>query len=392
MYQIADHVFLLVYCLLSLALIPQNDFFIIAFLFSLFAASSMYALDRRDIRFCLLLPYGALSWFVPEFLLFLPLIAYDLPPLLKERKLTSFLPPLLPAASFVYHAGRRTFPAGNMQGNTGVLLFVLTGCCISLLLQHKTHCLEALRLDYLRTRDDDTEIQLLLQEKNRSLQEKQDYEIYAATLRERNRIAREIHDNVGHMLTRSILMVGALKAVYKTNGQPEAPKASDMLTSSLDQLETTLSSAMDSIRSSVHDLHDSSVNLQDSLESLIRHFTFCPVKLHYQMSPETPQNVKYCFIAIAKEALANMARHSNATAAKLSVLEHPGFYQMIIHDNGTTAAGQIFSLQESGESSSFGMGLSNMQNRVLGLGGIFRIHTENGFCIYITIPRKELRP
>ena len=32
--------------------------------------------------------------------------------------------------------------------------------------------------------------------------EKQDYEIYLATLRERNRIAREIHDNVGHMLSK----------------------------------------------------------------------------------------------------------------------------------------------------------------------------------------------
>ncbi|MFR3322094.1 MAG: histidine kinase [Lachnospiraceae bacterium] len=31
-------------------------------------------------------------------------------------------------------------------------------------------------------------------------------------MRERNRIAREIHDNVGHMLTRAILMVGASRA------------------------------------------------------------------------------------------------------------------------------------------------------------------------------------
>ena len=39
-----------------------------------------------------------------------------------------------------------------------------------------------------------------MREKNRKLLEEQDTEIYMATLKERNRIAREIHDNVGHML------------------------------------------------------------------------------------------------------------------------------------------------------------------------------------------------
>ncbi len=59
-----------------------------------------------------------------------------------------------------------------------------------------------------RIQDDSSEERtLLLSQKNKALQEKQDYEIYNATLKERNRIAREIHDNVGHVLSRSILMM-----------------------------------------------------------------------------------------------------------------------------------------------------------------------------------------
>ena len=54
-----------------------------------------------------------------------------------------------------------------------------------------------------------------LQKKNKALQEKQNYEIYAATLRERNRIAREIHDNVGHLLSRTILLTGAAKTLNR---------------------------------------------------------------------------------------------------------------------------------------------------------------------------------
>lgn len=64
-------------------------------------------------------------------------------------------------------------------------------------------------------RDTDTELKLVMEQRNRELLEKQDNEIYLATLRERNRIAREIHDNVGHMLSRSILQVGALATIVR---------------------------------------------------------------------------------------------------------------------------------------------------------------------------------
>ena len=97
-----------------------------------------------------------------------------------------------------------------------------------------------------RTQDDSKERSLLLSQKNKALQEKQDYEIYNATLKERNRIAREIHDNVGHVLSRSILMVGAAKIINKDPG----------MTAMLKNLEDSLNHAMNSIRNSVHDLHD----------------------------------------------------------------------------------------------------------------------------------------
>ena len=99
------------------------------------------------------------------------------------------------------------------------------------------------------------------------LLEKQDYEIQVATLNERNRIAREIHDSVGHLLSRSILQLGALKAVHRQ--EPE-------LNAQLDTLKSTLSQAMDSIRESVHDLHEESIDLRSQLETLCRGFTFCP--------------------------------------------------------------------------------------------------------------------
>ena len=222
---------------------------------------------------------------------------------------------------------------------------------------------------FKQTRDDSVELNLLLKEKNQVLLEKQDYEIYTATLKERNRIAREIHDNVGHMLSRSILLTGAIRTVNKDTA----------LTLSLEQLETTLSSAMTSVRESVHDLHNDSIHLKEALTSLIEAFTFCPVSFEYDMGFEAPKAVKYCLIAIVKEALNNVMRHSNAKKVHITLREHPALYQLIIEDNGT--------LQPTYAED--GLGLLNMKERIATLNGQIQIQTENGFRIFITIPKRE---
>ena len=78
--------------------------------------------------------------------------------------------------------------------------------------------------------DDQTEKDMIQKEHDRMLMENQNNMIYMATLKERNRIAREIHDNVGHTLTRSILQLGAIKAI---NTEPVLKKPLDDLHSSL---------------------------------------------------------------------------------------------------------------------------------------------------------------
>ena len=231
---------------------------------------------------------------------------------------------------------------------------------------------------YRRTRDDDTELQLLLEERNRSLLEKQNTEIYTATLRERNRIAREIHDNVGHMLTRAILMVGALRT---THPEPD-------LAVSLSLLNDTLDQAMNSIRQSVHDLHDSSADLKESLELLIHDFTYCPVSLQYAMQPDIPRELRYSLISIAREALVNIARHSHATQAAITAIEHPGFYQFIIEDNGIGGKVPPIADIHVSHTSTGGIGLSNIHTRVAALNGYLQIQNEHGYRIHITIPKQ----
>ena len=101
------------------------------------------------------------------------------------------------------------------------ILFLMLITAISFYLAHTNRMRAGLTEQIHILRDDSVERELTLQEANRQILENQNDQIYIATLRERNRIAREIHDNVGHMLSRSILQTGALLAICRELGITE---------------------------------------------------------------------------------------------------------------------------------------------------------------------------
>ena len=67
----------------------------------------------------------------------------------------------------------------------------------------------------LRIRDNSVELEMSMKSKQSGVDGKQDYEVHVATLQERNRIAREIHDNVGHILFTFYFADGALMTIHK---------------------------------------------------------------------------------------------------------------------------------------------------------------------------------
>ncbi|NLO99220.1 MAG: two-component sensor histidine kinase [Clostridiaceae bacterium] len=207
-----------------------------------------------------------------------------------------------------------------------------------------------------------------LSKQNRDLLEKQDNELNLATMNERNRIAREIHDNVGHLLSSAILQSGALKTINRDV----------KLNDNLQALHETLAKAMNSIRNSVHELYDESVDLEAKVSELIKNFTFCEIDFSYNISGNPDKKLKYAFISILKEALTNIINHSDATKAIVAFNEHPALYQLIIRDNGNVKS------FNTGD----GMGISNMIDRVRSLNGNINIKTTNGFEIFISIPKE----
>lgn len=351
---IIDQILLIIYSVASLLFLGGGVGMVLAPLLGVIGACVSYLAERPSAGWAVGLTTAVIAGAYSPIILFFPLIAYGMFYCKSEKVLILWLLPVM------IHFKDYEFM---------LWLMIMIGIVLAWWLFWQSRRYELLLAESRRLQDDSTERALLLAEKNRSLIEKQDAETYSAILKERNRIAREIHDNVGHVLSRSLIMVGALKAL-NTEEKLERP---------MSQLEDSLSTAMTSIRESVHDLHDESMDLREVLQSLIQEYEYCPVHLVYDMGVRTPQNVKYCFIAIVKEALVNVRKHSNATEMTIIARSHPAMYQLVIEDNGTIKKADADS----------GIGLKNMEERVKILNGNFRIIQERGFRIFITIPREE---
>ena len=253
------------------------------------------------------------------------------------------------------------------------ILEVVLLMAFAIMLSYFTEQLLGYQMKLHSMRDASMEHDMLMEQMNHQLIEKQNAQIYNATLKERNRIAREIHDNVGHMITRSILQVGAI-GVINTDEKLKAP---------ISDLKSTLDTAMDSMRKSVHDLYDESVDLRQALAKLKPTDSAFAFSLEYDCEDDVPRDVKYAFIAIAKEAVNNAVKHSNGDEIRIIVREHPAFYQLEIMDNGTSADERSLS-GETGD----GIGIKNIKERVAAIGGTMRIKADDGFMIFVTLMKK----
>lgn len=228
---------------------------------------------------------------------------------------------------------------------------------------------EELKQAYQQQRDATQELVFVLSQKNHDLIIRQNQEIRIATLDERNRIAREIHDNVGHLLSSALLQMGALQTLEKD-------KTCIPL---LHDLKETISTAMDSIRRSVHNLHEEKLDMDAIVKNLVARFTFCPIDYNYEVKHPFSQEVIYHLAAIVKECLHNTMEHSNATRMKIEFREQPAFYQIILHDNGTHI-----------KIKTGGIGLQSMKERIEIMHGYSNITYDDGFKVFISLPREEV--
>lgn len=264
--------------------------------------------------------------------------------------------------------------AGRVPG-TPVLALVLAICALAALLALRTTEEETTRARLHAMRDDLREKVLALQDANARLLRAQDHELRAAALSERTRIAREIHDGVGHVLTRLLLRVKALRVTHRD----EPGVVADLAT-----LDSDLGEALDSMRRSVHALSEEGEELATSLNLLGSRCGIAKVDVNCSTQTEPPPAVARCVVAVVREALTNAARHGRATSARVAVTDYPAFWQVTVDNDGVVPPGDAPLMDGGGNA---GLGLRSMTERVEALGGRVRITPRPRFTVFATIPR-----
>ena len=197
-----------------------------------------------------------------------------------------------------------------------------------------------------------------------------------AITKERNRLAREIHDGLGHYLTAIHMQIQAARALME-NPDPRADQA-------LTTAQSLAKDALDDVRQSVASLRASPVEgspLEDAIQKLLNECNLDQVEAHFQVSgsPRSlPPQVHLTLYRTAQESLNNIRKHANAQHVEM-VLDY------------TDPAWITLSVQDDGEGTDHfqgGFGLLGLQERANLLGGRVQMlsQTGQGFHLELVVP------
>ncbi|MBA3916085.1 MAG: sensor histidine kinase [Acidobacteriales bacterium] len=206
---------------------------------------------------------------------------------------------------------------------------------------------------------------------NRKLQLAQEEIEHLAKIAERERIARDLHDVLGHTL--SIIILKSELAGKLIDRDPQRAKAE------IRDVEQTSREALAEVRSTIRGYRATS--LEGELKNAIAALETAGVTVKAE-SAQVPLNpAQESVIAmVVREAVTNVVRHANARNCVLRLRPLNGTCVLEIEDDGC------------GGSRDEGSGLRNMRERIESLGGTFWRETTAGTKLRMSFPLKTVRP
>ena len=185
--------------------------------------------------------------------------------------------------------------------------------------------------------------------------------IVATADQTRRRIERDLHDGAQQRLVTLALQVRAAQA--------KVPAQFDKLTAELDHVAAGLSGTLDELREFARGIHPATLargGLAPALDTLVRRSSV-RVALDMRLHERLPEHIEVTAYYVVSEALANAAKHAQASAVHVRVDMAGGALRLDLRDDGV-----------GGADPARGSGLIGLRDRVEASGGSFRLDSRHG--------------
>ncbi len=216
-----------------------------------------------------------------------------------------------------------------------------------------------------------TLVNTLLEEKNRQIKELTIFE-------ERNRIAHEIHDSVGHNLTGLIMNLDFCKRIVESNPSGIAEH--------LGKSRQIARECLEDIRKSVRALKNAEVKQHTLINSVRELVESSKDKFNIDILLNikgdmfnTQPEFNLAVYRACQEAITNSVRHGKADRVEISITYGKKDFLMLIKDNGTGA-----------KEVKYGTGLTGIQERFGLYNGVVGFYKNDGFMINISVPMEGI--
>lgn len=180
---------------------------------------------------------------------------------------------------------------------------------------------------------------------------------------ERRRIERDLHDGAQQRLVALAATLGAAR--QRLGADPADPEVSEMVGVAHDEAKAALGEIRDLVRG-IHPAILDDRGIDAALSAVIAR-SLVPVELDVQLGERPPAAVESAAYFVVSEALTNVARHSGATRARVSIAQTANRLVVEITDDG-----------HGGADPSKGTGLAGLRERVAGMGGTSELLSPPG--------------
>lgn len=198
---------------------------------------------------------------------------------------------------------------------------------------------------------------------------------YLAISKERNRLAREVHDTLGHRLTVAAVQLEGAQRLIPADPQ----RAAQMVGTVRQQVREALAE----LRATVATLRaplEADLSLPKALQRLAQSFEAATgITMHLMLPeqmPPLPDAHRLALFRSAQEALTNVQKHAHASDAWLQVTRQDGRITLTVTDNGVGIPGPV------GES---GFGLRGLRERAIRLQGELVVEPRAGGGTQVSI-------